>query len=54
MFIEVSRRRSPSTVNLPTCSRILSISASVRSLIFVVCFTPAESQITRARERPTP
>src|SRR5689334_13485245 len=54
MFIEVSRRRSPSTVNLPTCSRSLSISASVRSLILAECLTPAASQMSRARERPMP
>src|SRR5512140_2178233 len=54
MFIEVSRRRSPSTVNLVTCSRSLSISASVRSLIFVVRATPTTSQICFARERPMP
>src|SRR5580765_7790024 len=54
MFIDVSRRRSPSTVNLATCSRSLSISASVRSLILDDCFTPADSQIARARARPMP
>src|SRR5258707_5505373 len=54
MFIDVSRRKSPSTVNLVTCSRSLSISASVRSLIFDECFTPAASQMRRARARPTP
>src|SRR5438552_10400034 len=54
MFIDVSRRRSPSTVNLEICSRSLSISASVRSLIFAEILTPAASQIERARDRPTP
>src|SRR6185312_12287226 len=54
MFIDTSRRRSPSTVNLVTCSRSLSISASVRSLILVERFTPATSQISFARERPMP
>src|SRR5512142_1624411 len=54
MFIDTSRRRSPSTVNLVTCSRRRSISASVRSLILVERFTPATSQIILARERPMP
>src|SRR5471030_1603987 len=54
MFIDVSRRRSPSTVNLPTCSRSLSISASVRSLILADCLMPTVSQMSRARERPMP
>src|SRR6478735_7165245 len=53
MFIDVSRRRSPSTVNLPICSRSLSISASVRSLIFADWRTPAASQMERARARTT-
>src|SRR5512135_2348656 len=54
MFMVISRRRSPSTANLPTPSRSLSMASSFRSLILVAGLTPACSQIRRARECPMP
>jgi hypothetical protein len=54
MFIDTSRRRSPSTGIRATCSRSLSISVSDKSLIFLEETTPAALQIARARERPMP
>jgi hypothetical protein len=50
----ISRRRSPSTVNLATPSRKRSISASVKSLIFEVWAMPAASQILPDVVRPMP
>ena len=40
-------RRSPSTMNLPTCSRNLSTCASVRSFILTDGVTPAAAQMAR-------
>src|SRR5579872_2042982 len=54
MFIETSRRRSPSTGHLAICERIAATSASVRSLTRVVGAMPAPSRISIARERPMP
>src|SRR5262252_4003005 len=54
MFMDTSRRRSPSTANLLICERMALISASVRSFTLVVGLTPAPSQAAWARERPTP
>src|SRR5688572_27244750 len=54
MFIEFSRRRSPSTAALASAERIALTSTSVRSLTLVVGLMPVASQIDCARERPTP
>ena len=54
MFIDTSRRRSPSTVNLATCSRSLSMSVSDRSLILAELLTPAAPQMPARAERPMP
>ena len=54
MFIDTSRRRSPSTANLAICERIALTSASVRSFTLVAGLTPAAMQAVRARDRPTP
>ena len=40
MFMDSSRRRSPSTTNLPTASRSFSSSLSSRSLTFLSVATP--------------
>lgn len=48
MFMDTSRRRSPSVVNRATCSRSFSMSESDRSLILVAVPTPAAAQIARA------
>ena len=54
MLMDTSRRKSPSTVTLPTSMRSLSTWASVRSLTLVVVGTPEPSQMRRARVRPAP
>src|SRR6185295_11864989 len=54
MFIEFSRRRSPSTADLASAERIALTSTSVRSFTLVVGAMPVDSQIAAARERPTP
>src|SRR5262245_57909981 len=54
MFIEFSRRRSPSTAAFASAERIAFTSASVRSFTLVVGLMPVVSQIATARERPTP
>src|SRR6186713_938192 len=54
MFIEFSRRRSPSTAALASAERIAFTSTSVRSFTLVVGLMPVDSQIATARERPTP
>src|SRR5262249_44803257 len=50
MFMDTSRRRSPSTANLAICERMAFTSTSVRSLTLVVMGMPAAS----ARALPTP
>src|SRR5665647_919225 len=45
MFIVVSRRRSPSTVILATCSRSFSTSASVKSFILVAAGVNAATKM---------
>src|SRR5689334_10678089 len=52
--IDTSRRRSPSTVNLATFSRMRSSSLSFRSLILRLGCTPAAARIACARARPMP
>jgi hypothetical protein len=54
MFIDTSRRRSPSTSHLAICERSAATSASVRSFTLVEGFTPASWQQSLARVRPTP
>src|SRR5262245_47301681 len=54
MFMEFSRRRSPSTAFLASAERIELTSASVRSLTLVVGLMPVAAQMSFARERPTP
>src|SRR5262245_32576545 len=54
MFMEFSRRRSPSTAVLASTERIALTSASVRSFTFVVGAMPVAVQMSLARERPTP
>jgi hypothetical protein len=54
MFIDTSRRRSPSTGHLASCERIAATSASVRSLTRVVGECPRPARISSARERPMP
>src|SRR3984885_3533622 len=54
MFIETSRRKSPSTANFAICERMAFTSGSVRSFTLVVGLTPAASQERCARARPTP
>src|SRR6185436_8933016 len=54
MFMDTSRRRSPSTGNLAICERMALTSASVRSLTLVVGSMPASVHRLRARARPTP
>src|SRR5579863_2134289 len=54
MFIDTSRRRSPSTGHLASAERMAATSASVRSLTRVVGEMPALSRISSARERPMP
>src|SRR5580700_8326040 len=54
MFIDTSRRRSPSTANLATWERSDATSASVRSFTLTWYFTPAASQMRAARLLPTP
>src|SRR5687768_997562 len=54
MFIEFSRRRSPSTAAFASAERIAFTSTSVRSFTLVVGLIPVASQIDAARERPTP
>src|SRR3954467_2927188 len=54
MFIEFSRRRSPSTAVLASAERIAFTSTSVRSFTLVVGLMPVEVQMSLARERPTP
>ena len=48
MFMDTSRRRSPSTANFATWERSEATSASVRSFTLTLYFTPAASQM-RAR-----
>ena len=43
MFIDVSRRRSPSTSNCATALRIFATSGSARSLTWVSGETPVET-----------
>src|SRR5271170_3081750 len=54
MFIDTSRRRSPSTANFATCERSEATSASVRSFTLTWSFTPAASQMRRDRLLPIP
>jgi len=54
MFMDTSRRRSPSTVMRDTSTRNFSISFSDRSFILALTLTPAEAQIFCARVRPMP
>ena len=54
MFIDTSRRRSPSTANFATCERSEATSASVRSFTLTLYFTPAASQMRAARLLPMP
>src|ERR1019366_5541673 len=54
MFIDTSRRRSPSTANFATCERSDATSASVKSFTLTLYFTPAASQMRVARLLPTP
>src|SRR4030095_11509983 len=54
MFMEFSRRRSPSTAVLASTERIALTSTSVRSLTLVVGLMPVALQMSLARERPTP
>src|ERR1051325_1911410 len=54
MFIEFSRRRSPSTAVLASAERIAFTSTSVRSFTLVVGAITVDSQIAAARARPTP
>src|SRR6187399_2901549 len=54
MFIEFSRRRSPSTAVLASAERIAFTSTSVRSFTLVVGAMPVFAQMSLARERPTP
>src|SRR6476660_335176 len=54
MFMEFSRRRTPSTAALASAERIALTSTSVRSLTLVVGLMPVEVQMSLARERPTP
>src|SRR5450755_828730 len=54
MFIDTSRRKSPSTANFATCERSEATSGSVRSLTLTLCLTPAASQICAARVLPMP
>src|SRR5665213_254606 len=54
MFMETSRRRSPSTANFAICERSALTSISVRSFTLVRGSTPAPSQAMRARAGPTP
>src|SRR6187549_3575385 len=54
MFIEFSRRRSPSTAVLASAERIAFTSTSVRSFTLVVGAMPVFAQMSFARERPTP
>jgi len=50
MFMETSRRRSPSTANFAICERIAFTSASVRSFTLVVGATPAAAQAALHRD----
>src|SRR5271155_5808915 len=54
MFIDTSRRRSPSTANFATCERKEATSASVRSFTLTLYLTPAASQIRSERLLPMP
>src|SRR6185369_15572701 len=54
MFMDTSRRRSPSTGNFWISERIVLTSASVRSFTLVLGSMPAAVHRLRARERPTP
>src|SRR6202047_3675676 len=54
MFIDTSRRRSPSTANLATWDRSDATSASVRSFTLTLYFTPAASHMRTARLLPMP
>src|ERR1700682_2470710 len=54
MFIDTSRRRSPSTANFATWDRSEATSASVRSFTLTLYFTPAASQMREARLFPMP
>src|SRR5512134_53797 len=54
MFIEFSRRRSPSTAVFASAERIAFTSTSVRSFTLVVGLMPVAAQMSLARERPTP
>src|SRR5271165_834065 len=54
MFIDTSRRRSPSTANFATCDRSEATSASVKSFTLTLYFTPAASQMRAARLLPMP
>src|SRR3984893_1017293 len=54
MFIDTSRRRSPSTANLATWDRSDATSASVRSFTLTLYFTPAASHMRAARLLPMP
>src|ERR1700722_14091619 len=54
MFIDTSRRRSPSTANFATWERSEATSASVRSFTLTLYFTPAASQMRAARLFPMP
>src|SRR5690606_9173047 len=54
IFIEFSRRRSPSTMKFATALRIFATSGSARSLTCVSGAIPATWQICRALGRPIP
>jgi len=53
-LMATSRRRSPSTVNRATASRIRATSGSLRSFTFVEGSMPALAQTSCARVRPMP